>query len=122
MENEFSPPPPFLKGTDVLNNLQDFQHALERKERDQLMDHEKKSIFLELPYWQHSLLRHNLDVTHIEKNIVYNILGTLLYISCKTKDHANARYELKDIEIRKNLHQKDTEDSKREILQKHASQ
>ena len=68
------------------------------------------------------MLRYNLHVLDIVKNIVDSLVGTLLDISCKTKDHANARYELKDIEIRKNLHQKDTEDSKREILQKHASQ
>ncbi|XP_069151787.1 uncharacterized protein [Solanum lycopersicum] len=31
----------------------------------------------------------------------------------KTKDHAKARYDLKDMRIRKNLHPQDTEDSKR---------
>ncbi|KAK6773803.1 hypothetical protein RDI58_029041 [Solanum bulbocastanum] len=61
----------------------------------------------------HNLLRHNLDVMHIEKNIVDSILGSLLDISSKTKDHAEDRYDLKDMEIRKNLHPKDTEDSKR---------
>jgi hypothetical protein len=29
----------------------------------------KRSIFLELPYWKTNLLRHNLDVMHIENNI-----------------------------------------------------
>ncbi|KAG8490950.1 hypothetical protein CXB51_014091 [Gossypium anomalum] len=29
----------------------------------------KRSIFFELPYWEHNILRHNLDVMHIEKNI-----------------------------------------------------
>ncbi|WMV13399.1 hypothetical protein MTR67_006784 [Solanum verrucosum] len=48
-----------------------------------------------------------------EKNIVDIILGTLLDISGKTKDHAKARYDLKDIGIRKDLHPKDTEDNKR---------
>ncbi|KAK6793629.1 hypothetical protein RDI58_007082 [Solanum bulbocastanum] len=61
----------------------------------------------------HNLLRHNLDVMHIKKNIVDSILGTLLDISGKTKDHAKTRYDLKDMEIRKNLYPKDTEDSKR---------
>ncbi|KAH0776339.1 hypothetical protein KY290_007750 [Solanum tuberosum] len=60
----------------------------------------------------HNLLRHNLDVMHIEKNIVDSILGTLLDISGKTKNHAKARYDLKDMGIRKNLHPKDTEDTK----------
>ncbi|WMV37518.1 hypothetical protein MTR67_030903 [Solanum verrucosum] len=60
----------------------------------------------------HNLLRHNLDVMHIEKNIVDSILGTLLDISGKTKDHRKARYDLKAMGIKKNLHPKDTEDSK----------
>ena len=50
---------------------------------------------------------------HIEKNIVDSILGTLLDISGKIKDHEKARYDLKDMGIRKNLHPKDTEDGKR---------
>ena len=73
-----------------------------------MMAHGKKrSIFFELPYWQHNLLCHNLDVMHIEKNIVDSILGTLLDILGKTKDHAKARYDLKDMGIRKNLHPQD---------------
>ena len=50
---------------------------------------------------------------HIRKNIVDSILGTLLDISGKTKDHAKAQYDLKHMGIRTNLHPKDTEDSKR---------
>ncbi|KAH0769857.1 hypothetical protein KY290_013838 [Solanum tuberosum] len=48
-----------------------------------------------------------------EKNIVDSILGTLLDISGKTRDYEKARYDLKDMRIRKNLHPKDTEDNKR---------
>ncbi|XP_070025158.1 uncharacterized protein [Nicotiana sylvestris] len=50
---------------------------------------------------------------HIEKNIVDNVIGTLLDILGKTKDHANARYDLKEMGIRKNLQPKDTKDGKR---------
>ena len=53
----------------------------------------KVNFFFELSYWQHNLLHHNLDVMHIEKNIVDSILGTLLDISGKSKDHAKARYD-----------------------------
>ena len=74
---------------------------------------EKKVNFFELPYWQHNLLRHNLDVMHIEKKIVDNILGTLFDILGKIKYHAKARYDLKDMGVRKNLHPQDTEYSKR---------
>ncbi|XP_028053479.1 uncharacterized protein LOC114257860 [Camellia sinensis] len=34
----------------------------------------KKSIFFELSYWKHNLIRHNLDVMHIEKNVCDNVL------------------------------------------------
>ncbi|WMV50343.1 hypothetical protein MTR67_043728 [Solanum verrucosum] len=61
----------------------------------------------------HNLLRHNLHVMHIEKNRVDSILGTLLDIPGKTKDHAKSRYDLKEMGIRKNLHPKDTGDNKR---------
>ncbi|XP_070038303.1 uncharacterized protein [Nicotiana tomentosiformis] len=50
---------------------------------------------------------------HIEKNIVDNVIGALLHIPGKTKDHANARYDLKEMGIRKNLQPKDTNDGKR---------
>jgi len=38
----------------------------------------KKSIFFMLPCWEHLLMRHSLDVMHIEKNVCDNIVGTLL--------------------------------------------
>jgi hypothetical protein len=44
----------------------------------------KKSVFFRLPYWKDNLLRHNLDVMHIEKNGMDNILGTILDIKGKT--------------------------------------
>ncbi|XP_075110827.1 uncharacterized protein LOC107800756 isoform X2 [Nicotiana tabacum] len=50
---------------------------------------------------------------YIEKNIVDNVIGTLLDILGNTKDHANARYDLKEMGIRKNLQPKDTKDDKR---------
>jgi hypothetical protein len=47
----------------------------------------KKNIFFRLPYLKDNLLRHNLDVMHIEKNVMDNILGTLLDIKGKSKDN-----------------------------------
>jgi hypothetical protein len=48
----------------------------------------KKNIFFRLPYWKDNLLRHNLDVMHVEKNVMDNILGIMLDIKGKTKDNA----------------------------------
>lgn len=64
---------------------------------------EKKSIFFELPYWKDNLLRHNLDMMHIEKNVCDNIIFTLLNDSKKSKDHVNARKDLEDMCIRPDL-------------------
>ena len=46
----------------------------------------KKSIFFDLEYWKTLLVRHNLDVMHIEKNEHDSIIGTLLNILGKMKD------------------------------------
>nr|GEY42935.1 hypothetical protein [Tanacetum cinerariifolium] len=64
----------------------------------------KKSVFFDLEYWEHNLLRHNLDVMHIEKNVFDNILRTLLDLDGKTKDNENTRKDLEEIGIRHDLH------------------
>ncbi|KAL0316473.1 UNVERIFIED_CONTAM: hypothetical protein Sradi_5525500 [Sesamum radiatum] len=40
----------------------------------------KKNIFWDLPYWNTHLIRHNLDVMHIEKNVFDNIFNTVMDI------------------------------------------
>jgi hypothetical protein len=64
----------------------------------------KRSIFFTLPYWKDNELRHNLDVMHIEKNVVDNIIGTLLDIKGKTKDNHEARQDLIKLGLRPELH------------------
>jgi hypothetical protein len=54
----------------------------------------KKSVFFRLPYWKDNLLRHNLDVMHIEKNGMDNILGTILDIKGKIKNDLAACRDL----------------------------
>ena len=64
--------------------------SLKRKQENVTYQHnwkKKKSIFFQLPYWKMLLLRHNLDVMHIEKNVCDSIIGTLLNIEGKTKDN-----------------------------------
>ncbi|GJS91510.1 retrotransposon gag domain, retroviral aspartyl protease [Tanacetum coccineum] len=60
----------------------------------------KRSIFYELEYWSFLTLKHNLDVMHIEKNVLESILNTLL-MNDKSKDTAKARQDLKSLVIRK---------------------
>jgi len=54
----------------------------------------KRSIFWDLPYWKDNLLRHNLDVMHIEKTFFDNIFNTVMNVSGKTKDNDKARRDI----------------------------
>jgi hypothetical protein len=65
---------------------------------------EEKYFFFILPYWKDNLLRHNLHVMHIEKNITDNILGTILDLKGKTKDNLAARLDLQEMGLRPKLH------------------
>ncbi|XP_048627981.1 uncharacterized protein LOC106359087 [Brassica napus] len=64
----------------------------------------KKSIFWELPYWKDHLLRHNLDMMHIEKNVFENIMNTLLDVKGKSKDNLKSRLDLPELCARPELH------------------
>ncbi|XP_019083890.1 PREDICTED: uncharacterized protein LOC109125847 [Camelina sativa] len=64
----------------------------------------KFSIFWKLPYWKTHLLRHNLDVMHIENFFFDNVINTLLNIAGKTKDSVNSRKDLVLYCDRKPLH------------------
>ena len=63
----------------------------------------KKSIFFELEYWENSVLHHNLDVMHIEKNVSDRLINTLLNIPGRSKDGIKARLDLIDMGLRTNL-------------------
>ncbi|XP_016192130.1 uncharacterized protein LOC107633010 [Arachis ipaensis] len=63
----------------------------------------KRSVFFELPYWKDHMLRHNLDVMHIEKNICDNVVFTILNDSVKSKDNLKARKDLQSMGIRSEL-------------------
>nr|GEW13436.1 hypothetical protein [Tanacetum cinerariifolium] len=62
----------------------------------------KQSIYNELEYWSFLTLRHNLDIMHIEKNVLEAILNTLL-MNEKPKDTAKARQNLQRLGIQSGL-------------------
>ncbi|GKC37636.1 CACTA transposable element [Tanacetum coccineum] len=62
----------------------------------------KRSIFWDLEYWPFLLLKHNLDVMHIEKNALEALLNTLLQ-NDKTKDTPKAWQDLEKLNVRKEL-------------------
>lgn len=96
-----------LSGSAILRKLGNRQNLFgkirkrKRKDKDPWT---KKSIFFELPYWKTNVQRHNLDVMHIEKNICEIVVGTLLNIEGKSKDHLKARLDLVKMGIRKEIH------------------
>ncbi|CAH9095227.1 unnamed protein product [Cuscuta epithymum] len=57
----------------------------------------KRSIFWDLPYWKDLLIRHNLDVMHIEKNFSENMFYTILGVPGKSKNHAKGRMDMEQI-------------------------
>jgi hypothetical protein len=67
----------------------------------------KKSVFWDLPYWEDLDIRHAIDVMHMEKNVCEGVLRVLLNTPGKMKDNLQARQDLEDMGIRKELHPQD---------------
>ncbi|XP_052193807.1 uncharacterized protein LOC127802149 [Diospyros lotus] len=82
---EFRNPPVALSGSEIFKQLENV-HVTFGKGME-----------------EYNLLRHNLDVMHIEKNVCDNVLYTILNESGKTKDNLNARKDLKEMGIRSDL-------------------
>ncbi|KAF5481244.1 hypothetical protein F2P56_001912 [Juglans regia] len=109
---EINHPPVVPNGDDIMRQLENIEYVADMQKRKRTTEHDvdmqsiwkKRSIFFDLPYWKGNLLRHNLDVMHIEKNVVDNILGTLLNIDSKSKDNLQARLDLKEMGLRPELH------------------
>lgn len=122
---DFSPPPNPLLGPDILQKLKDIPHVFGKKFEQSLRgdrprkrkargsnttrsnmpsNWKKLSIFYELPYWADNLLKHNLDVMHIEKNVCDSVVGTLVDSDTKTKDGLKARLDLQLLNVRPELH------------------
>jgi hypothetical protein len=102
-----------LTGEQVLQEYESFEQVTFGKASKKRKQHEeetrwhnwrKKSIFFELPYWKFLLVRHNLDVMHIEKNICETVLGTLLAMAGKSKDSEKARLDMEELGKRKDQH------------------
>ncbi|XP_078150750.1 uncharacterized protein LOC144546092 [Carex rostrata] len=91
-----------------------FKKKAVRKKGAPKISWKKRSIFWDLPYWQHLDVRHCLDVMHVVKNVCDSLVGTLLNIPGKTKDGINARKDMQFLNIRSDLQptQKERENGK----------
>ncbi|XP_056698013.1 uncharacterized protein [Spinacia oleracea] len=116
--NERGKAPSRPSGTDILSEQEKVEYVYGKSKAPQKkrqrgdndnndVQHEsafgtKRSIFFDLVYWEHNLLRHNLDVMHIEKNVSKNILGTLLSMD-KSRDSRDDRKALEKWRIKPHL-------------------
>ncbi|XP_014493193.1 uncharacterized protein LOC106755535 [Vigna radiata var. radiata] len=104
--------PPYLTGTEVWNRVNGYPKVTQNGAPPRIDGYgewhnwTKKSIFWDLPYWKDNLLRHNLDLMHIEKNFFDNIFNTVMNVSGKSKDNEKAQMDLglycrrKDLELK----------------------
>ncbi|XP_021724321.1 uncharacterized protein LOC110691691 [Chenopodium quinoa] len=118
-EERTSPDP--LTGDQISSLLENWENKFEKLQpKKKYVDcpWRKSSVFYTLPYWKDCGCRHHLDVMHIEKNVCDNVLGTLLDIPRKSKDHHKARLDLQELGIRQELHPVDAGDKQYVLLPK----
>ncbi|CAN6575551.1 unnamed protein product [Malus baccata var. baccata] len=108
---------------DVIQELDELRKITHGKQNKQTIpgfgrrhNWKKHSIFFQLPYWKTLLVRHNLDVMHIEKNAFESVIGTMMSIDGKTKDSLNACLDLREMGIRERYHPKVRENGKLDFL------
>ena len=70
----------------------------------------KVNILYKLLYWKNKKFKHNIDVTHVEKNITESTYDTLLGIEGKNKDTDKAWIDLPNMNFRHTLHLKQRHD------------
>ncbi|KAJ8764170.1 hypothetical protein K2173_005090 [Erythroxylum novogranatense] len=93
------PAPPPKCGVEILQEIEalgllkvtEFEADEVNRSISQNFGWRKRSIFWDLPYWKTNMVRHNLDVMHIEKNMFDNLFNTIMNIKGKTKDNAKSR-------------------------------
>ncbi|KAF5799082.1 hypothetical protein HanRHA438_Chr07g0310641 [Helianthus annuus] len=104
-------PPPELTGWEILEQFSNipvvYEGVTHPKHKDpkfgKTHNWVKKSIFWELEYWPMLLIRHNLDVMHIETNVFENPFQMVMDTS-KTKDNVKARKDVEQFCNRPSLH------------------
>ncbi|GLT87936.1 hypothetical protein SLE2022_059860 [Rubroshorea leprosula] len=107
-------PPGRISGSEILSHADDV-NIMEGESSQPL---KKISIFFTLPYWQHNLLPHNIDMMHTEKNVFDNTYGTITDQDGKTKDNYKARCDLQDMGLRADLHPKPGSSNNSKLLPK----
>ena len=102
----------YLQVKDIKVQFGKFKKRVVRKKGAPKICWKKRSIFWDLPYWEHLDVRHCLDVMHVVKNVCDSMVGTLLNIPGKTKDGINARKDMQFLNIRPDLQPAEKEKEK----------
>ncbi|XP_021775498.1 uncharacterized protein LOC110739339 [Chenopodium quinoa] len=102
-------PPHIMSGEELWECVKDLPKATDGPELLQRLKKEnkgwfKQSILWELPYWKHLLVRHNLDVMHIEKNFFDQLFHTVMAVKKQTCDTPSARNDIAKYCKRPQLH------------------
>jgi hypothetical protein len=63
------------------------------------------------------MVRHAIDVMHVEKNMCEAFVGTLLDIPGKTKDTLNTWMDFEEMKLRKDLHHETLENGLKNFQQ-----
>jgi len=101
--------PKHYRGQEIYEDVQKISTVAGKRKRDtptsdaQTQIWKKNSILWELPYWKDLDVHHCIDVMHIEKNVCDALLGTLLNMKGRSKDHRNARKDLQERGLRPEL-------------------
>ncbi|XP_073151945.1 uncharacterized protein [Henckelia pumila] len=106
----YHPAPAIRTGTELINELDNYGFLpsydvdAENRNRDickfEKCGWRRRSILWELPYWRTNIIRHNLDVMHVEKNVFDNVFNTVMNVPGRTKDNAKSRADLIEMPIR----------------------
>jgi hypothetical protein len=62
------------------------------------------------------MVRHAINVMHVEKNVCEALIGTLLDIPGKTKDTLKALMDLEEMKLRNDLHHETFENGSKKLL------
>jgi hypothetical protein len=101
-------PPPHLIGHEVYEMVKNVHVILGKQKRTANNNEEddmwkKQSIFWELPYWKYLDVCHSIEVMHVKKNVCESLIGTLLNMNRKTRDHGHAHADMKKMGIGQEL-------------------
>jgi len=94
-----------LNGFQIHEKVNKIHHIFGKtpKKSSAMSPWKKKSIFFDLQYWSKLEVRHCINIMHVEKNVCDSLIDTLLNIQGKTKDGVNARLNLLEMNICKDL-------------------